>query len=231
MRVPLTGRHRKFVGGTGCRPEVRHGPFVSSPLSRGPPARAAGAGRRRGPAAIVVRSVHGRTACRGHQPHHDPHAVAKDAPAGGATTPPRPPSTGGSPPPTSTTSLARVDGDDKRRSRRPPDPHELPAPTTKPCMSISNRLAVCSGPGGHWLRGSARVSRLSAGRGSRCGRAVSRWAEGLRWSARTSDNGRRRRDAPGRAAESAEGQGPSVTAAGSCAIRPANTPTMSATEV
>ena len=44
MRVPLTGRHRKFVGGTGCRPEVRHGPFVSSPLSRGPPARAAGAG-------------------------------------------------------------------------------------------------------------------------------------------------------------------------------------------
>src|SRR5664279_5625267 len=41
MRVPLTGRHRKFVGGTGCRPEVRHGPFVSSPLSRGPRRRAA----------------------------------------------------------------------------------------------------------------------------------------------------------------------------------------------
>src|SRR5664280_548598 len=91
----------KVRGGTGCGPAVRHRPFVSSPLSR----------RRRGPAAIVVRSVHGRTACRGHHKHHDHHGVAKDAPAGGATTPPRPPSTGGSPPPLSTTSLARVDGD------------------------------------------------------------------------------------------------------------------------
>jgi len=67
--------------------------------------------------AIVVRSVHGRTACRGHQPHHDHHGgtggrtggrlIATIAanernsspfwpPSSGATTPPRPLSTGGS---------------------------------------------------------------------------------------------------------------------------------------
>ena len=134
----LRAPHRKSVGVTGCRPGVRHGPFVSSPLPRA---------CRRGPAvAIVVRSALGRTAC-GHQPHHDRHGGTAGGhflcrcpraqsrpgwpPSSGATTPPRLPSTGGSPPPTSTTSLARRDGHDKRRLRRPPDPHELPAVTSK----------------------------------------------------------------------------------------------------
>src|SRR5664280_3627266 len=77
-------------------------------------------------ATIVVRSVLGRTACRGHQPHHDhdggtaggyflcrcPRAQSTPRwpPSSGATTPPRPPSTGGSPSATSTTFLARIDG-------------------------------------------------------------------------------------------------------------------------
>jgi len=57
-----SGRHRKFVGGDWLPPGSSSRSF------------------RRGPAvAIVVRSVHGRTACRGHQPHHDHHG----APAGG----------------------------------------------------------------------------------------------------------------------------------------------------
>src|SRR5664279_4959247 len=104
---------------------------------------------RRGPAvAIVVRAVHGRTACRGHQSQHDhygghrgqpilsrcPRAQSRPVwpPSSGATTPPRPPSTGGSPPPTSTTSLARVDGHEQApitEAARPlPDLHELTAP-------------------------------------------------------------------------------------------------------
>jgi len=118
-------------------------------LSRGPPVRAASAGLPRSWCAqcSVGRRV-ADTSCttittittgspRTHRRAADCHHRRQRAqsrpvwpPSSGATTPPRPPSTGGSPPPTSTTSLARVDGHDKRRSQRPPDPHELPAPTT-----------------------------------------------------------------------------------------------------
>jgi len=58
---------------TGCRPEVRHGPFVA-----GLPSRAC---RR---ASIVAGlpsrswcAQLGRTACRGHQPHHDHHGAPR----------------------------------------------------------------------------------------------------------------------------------------------------------
>src|SRR5665648_612762 len=126
-----SGRHRKFVGVDWLPPGSSSRSF------------------RRGPAvAIVVRAVHGRTACRGHQSHNDhygghrgqpilsrcPRAQSRPVwpPSSGATTPPRPPSTGGSPPPTSTTSIARIDGHEQApitEAARPlPDLHELTAP-------------------------------------------------------------------------------------------------------
>ena len=107
-------------------PEVRGGDWL--------PPGSSSRSFRRGPAvAIVVRSVHGRTACRGHQSQHDHHGGHRGQPilsrcpraqsrpvwppSSGATTPPRPPSTGGSPPPTSTTSIARIDGHEQARAQ------------------------------------------------------------------------------------------------------------------
>src|SRR5450756_2250747 len=80
----LRAPHRKSVGGDWLPLGSTSWAFRLEPFVAGRPSRAgrrgpAVAGRpsragRRGPAvAIVVRSVLGRTACRGHQPHHDHH--------------------------------------------------------------------------------------------------------------------------------------------------------------
>gem|GEM_PF-3932382 len=89
---------------TGCRPEVRHGPFVAGLPSRswcaGLPSRSPSGLRRRGHCGRVIATLaaNERTSRPGWPP------------SSGATTPPRPPSIGGSPPVTSTTSLACIDG-------------------------------------------------------------------------------------------------------------------------
>jgi len=100
---------------------------------------------------IVVRSVLGRTACRGHQPHHDNHGgtggrtggrlIATIAANERKSSPVWPPSSGATTPAADFDwRFTATDFDDltspastapnKRRSRRPPDPHELTAPTT-----------------------------------------------------------------------------------------------------
>ena len=87
--APVAGHRRgRPAGSSAVTASVRRGsraPFVA------------------GTAAIVVRSVLGRTACRGHQPP----TITKGALAG----------------------HRRAADCDKRRSQRPPYPHELPAPT------------------------------------------------------------------------------------------------------
>jgi hypothetical protein len=131
----------------------------------------------------------GRTACRGHQPHHDHHRghrrghrgrliatiaarnriEARSPPSSGATTPPRPPSTEGSPPATSTTVLARIDGHDKRRSRRPPTPtnfqrrpHRLPT-ARRSAKDVRKWLA-------RWIDYPGALSPASVRPSARCSR-------------------------------------------------------------